>query len=126
MKLIIAIIKPEKLDDVREKLIEAGISRLTVHHVTGHGRATSEQGVYRGQVIAPNLTPKVRIEIASNEGFVEPAIDALLKGAQSKTGDLGVGKIFVLPIEECIHIQGLELRSVVILDFRYNKKCNYS
>lgn len=106
MKLVIGIIKPAKLDDVRENLISAGITRITIHGATGHGRATKEAGeLYRGQVIAPNLTPKVRLEIACNDDFVDTAVSAIIKGARTGDGELGDGKIIVMPMDDCIRIR---------------------
>ncbi len=72
MKLIIAIIRENQLDQVRDSLIAAGVSRITVNHVSGHGRAVADgEEIYRGQKIVPNLTPGIRIEIAVNDNYVE-------------------------------------------------------
>jgi len=102
MKLITAIIQPDKLDAVREALIKREIYRISVSRCTGRGRA-EETDIYRGQEVAPDLIPKVRIEIACNEEFVEPAIEAILESARS--GNIGDGKIFVTPLERCIRIR---------------------
>lgn len=107
MKLIIAIVRSNKLDQVRESLIDAGIERITVSRVSGHGRHVKEE-VYRGKVIVPGLTPKMRIEIAVNDDFVDTTINAILKAARTNGGDDGIigdGKIFILPMEECIRIR---------------------
>lgn len=107
MKLIVAIIRSNKLDQVRESLIEAGIERITVGRVSGHGRHIKEE-VYRGKVVVPGLTPKIRIEIAVNDNFVEVAVDAILESARSNGGSdgtIGDGKIFITPLEECIRIR---------------------
>ena len=109
MKLIVAIIRSNKLDQVRESLSDAGVERITVSRVSGHGRHYKEE-LYRGKVVIPGLTPKMRIEVAVNEDFVEPTIDAILKSARStededKDGTVGDGKIFILPMEECIRIR---------------------
>ncbi|MFN0117358.1 MAG: P-II family nitrogen regulator [Elusimicrobiota bacterium] len=104
MKLITAIIQPDRLDAVREALIAADISRITVSRVSGHGRGVDEE-LYRGQVIAPNLIPKVRLDIACNDEFVKVACDAIVKAARHENGKIGDGKIFVTPLEECIRIR---------------------
>lgn len=105
MKLIIAIIRDNQLDQVRESLIQSGITRITVSNVSGHGRKVSEE-IYRGQKVIPNLTTNIRLEIAVNDAFVKPTCDAIIKAAQPNDGDLiGGGKIFITPLEECIRIR---------------------
>lgn len=105
MKLLTAIIQPDKLDEVREALIAAEITRITVSRCTGHGRA-EDQELYRGQKVVPNLINKVRLEIALNDAFLEPCIEAILKSARSgKDGKIGDGKIFVTELAECIRIR---------------------
>jgi len=105
MKLIVAIIRENQLDQVRESLIEAGVSRITVNHVSGHGRRITEE-VYRGQVIVPNLIPNVRLEVAVNDEFVDTTCDAIVKGTKAnQDGLVGSGKIFVMPLERCIRIR---------------------
>ncbi len=106
MKLIIAIIRSNKLDQVRESLIEKGIERITVSRVSGHGRHAKEE-LYRGKLIVPGLTPKIRIEIAVNDDFVDTAVNAILESANggSCDGIIGDGKIFITPLEECIRIR---------------------
>jgi nitrogen regulatory protein PII len=105
MKLIIAIIRENQLDQVRESLIQAGISRITVSNVSGHGRRVSEE-VYRGQKVIPNLVSNVRLEIAVNDSFVETTCNAIMDAAQAHDGDMiGSGKIFITPLEECIRIR---------------------
>ena len=106
MKLITAIIREVQLDKVREALIEAEITRITVSRVSGHGQQRIEE-MYRGQRIVPDLIPKVKIEIAVNEAFVEITIDAILKSARTDgtEGRVGDGKIFITPLEECIRIR---------------------
>jgi nitrogen regulatory protein P-II 1 len=106
MKLITAIIRENKLDEVREALIEAEITRLTVSRVSGHGQQTMEEQIYRGQVVVPSLIPKIRIEIAVNEDFVDCTIDAIIKSARTNDkGELGDGKIFITSLEDCIRIR---------------------
>ncbi len=104
MKLITAIIQEDKLDAVREALIQADISRISVSRISGHGRQ-EDIDIYRGRKIAPNLIPKIRIEIAVNEEFVEVTIDTIIKAAKHGDGVVGDGKIFVTPLEECVRIR---------------------
>ena len=105
MKLITAIIREVQLDKVREALIAAEITRISVSRVSGHGQQRIEE-MYRGQRIVPDLIPKIKIEIAVNEEFVEIAIDAILKSARTNgAGSVGDGKIFITSLEECIRIR---------------------
>ena len=105
MKLITAIIRDIKLDQVREALIESEITRITVIRVSGHGQQTREQ-IYRGKRIVPGLIPKVKLEIAVNDEFVDITVDTIIKAARSNdTGEVGDGKIFITPLEECIRIR---------------------
>jgi nitrogen regulatory protein P-II 1 len=103
MKLIIAIIQPYRLEEVKQALYEAEVNLITVSEVVGHGRQKGITEVYRGVKEAGNLLRKIRLEIAVNDNFVQPAINALTKGA--RTGELGDGKIFVLPLERCVRIR---------------------
>jgi nitrogen regulatory protein P-II 1 len=107
MKLIIAIIQPDKLDEVREALARAEVHRLTVSRVAGHGDEVGEE-LYRGQKVAPDLLPKVRLEIACNEDFVENCCDTIVESARHDGGASGDGVIFILPLEECIRISNAE------------------
>jgi nitrogen regulatory protein P-II 1 len=106
MKMITAIIREVQLDKVREALIEAEIKRITVSRVSGHGQQRIEE-MYRGQIIIPDLIPKIKIEIAVNEAFVDITVDAILKSARTAgpEGRVGDGKIFITPLEECIRIR---------------------
>ncbi len=103
MKLIIAIIKPDRLEAVKQELYKADVNLMTVNEVLGHGRQMGVTEVYRGVKEMGNLLRKVRLEIAVNEAFVEPTIKAIIKGAH--TGEMGDGKIFVLELAECIRIR---------------------
>ncbi len=104
MKLITAIIQEDKLDEVREALISAEITRITVSRVDGHGRQEDTE-IYRGIVVVPNLIPKVELKIAVNDEFVDVTVDAILKSARhGADGAVGDGKIFISPLEECIRI----------------------
>jgi nitrogen regulatory protein P-II 1 len=105
MKLITAIIRENKLDQVREALIEAEITRITVSRVSGHGQQYSEE-IYRGSRVIPNLIPKVRLEIAVNDAFMDITVDTIIKAARTNSkGEVGDGKIFITPLEECIRIR---------------------
>lgn len=104
MKLITAIIPPDRLDHVREALIQADITRITVSRVTGHGRQEDIE-YYRGLKIAPNLIPKVRLDIAVNEQFVDITVDTIINSAKHGVGEIGDGKIFITPLEQCIRIR---------------------
>jgi len=106
MKLITAIIREVQLDKVREVLIAAEITRITVSRVSGHGQQRIEE-MYRGQRIVPDLIPKIKIDIAVNEAFVDITVDAILKSARTdgEDGRVGDGKIFITPLEECIRIR---------------------
>ena len=104
MKLIIAIIQPDKLDEVHHALIKEEVFRITVSRCTGHGQA-QDPDLYRGQEVKPSLLPKVRIEIAVNDDFVDRTIKAIVKGAKHNDGEIGDGKIFIQPLEECIRIR---------------------
>ena len=106
MKLIIAIIQPYKLEDVKDELYKAGVNLITVSEVLGHGRQKGITEVYRGSKESGNLLRKVRLEIAVNEEFVESTIKAITSSA--KTGEIGDGKIFVLDLKECIRIRTAE------------------
>jgi nitrogen regulatory protein P-II 1 len=105
MKLITAVIQENRLDRVREELIAEEVYRITVGRVSGRGQQVGEE-IYRGQRVTPDLLPKIRIDIAVNEDFVERAIRAIIKGARGNSeGQIGDGKILVTPLEECIRIR---------------------
>jgi nitrogen regulatory protein P-II 2 len=106
MKLIIAIIQPHKLDAVKTELETVGVNLMTVSNVLGQGRQKGLTEIYRGAKEAGGLLTKVRLDIAVNEDFVEPAIKAINKGA--RTGDVGDGKIFILDLVECVRISSAE------------------
>ena len=106
MKLIIAIIQPSRLEAVKAALTEVEVFRLTIMDVQGFGRQKGHTEVYRGHEIAVNLLRKVQLQIAVNEEFVEPTINAIIKGGRTGTsGEIGDGKIFVLPLDDCIRIR---------------------
>lgn len=108
MKLVIAIIRETQLDEVREALIEAEIRRITVTRVSGHGKSADEE-IYRGKKVVPGLIPRVRLEIALNDDFVDVTVNTIINTVKAQygpggTGKSGDGKIFILPLEECIRI----------------------
>lgn len=103
MKLIVAIIRPEKLNDVLEALFKADVHGLTVARVHGHGGETERVETYRGTTVKMELTEKIRLEIGVSESFVEPTVQAILESA--RTGDVGDGKIFVMPVERVYRIR---------------------
>ena len=103
MKLISAIIKPFKLDEVREALSEVGVSGITVTEVKGFGRQKGHTELYRGAEYVVDFLPKVKIEAAVEDGILERAIEAIEKSA--RTGKIGDGKIFVSPVEHVIRIR---------------------
>ena len=103
MKLIIAIIQPYKLEEVKDALYQADVNLITVSEVLGHGRQKGITEIYRGAKETGNLLRKIRLEIAVNDNYVEPAIKAITRGA--KTGETGDGKIFVLDLKECVRIR---------------------
>jgi nitrogen regulatory protein P-II 1 len=106
MKFIIAIIQPNKLEAVKAALTEVEVVRLTVMDCQGFGRQKGQTEVYRGHEFSVNLLRKVQLQIAVNDNFVQPTIDAIIKGGRSgEKGEIGDGKIFVLPLEDCIRIR---------------------
>ena len=106
MKLIIAMIQPHKLPDVKKALYDAEVYKMTVTNVVGCGQQRGYSETYRGVVHQVNLLKKTRLEIAVNEDFVQPTIDAIIKGAQ--VGRIGDGKIFILDLPQCIRIRTKE------------------
>ena len=103
MKRITAIIKPFKLDEVREALAEVGVAGLTVTEVKGFGRQKGHTELYRGAEYVVDFLPKVQLEVVVSDNVVEPALEAIQKGA--RTGRIGDGKIFVTTVEEVIRIR---------------------
>lgn len=103
MKLIIAIIQPEKLPDVKNALFKADVHKMTVSNVIGAGQQKGFTETYRGVISEVNLLKKVRIEIAVNDNFVKTTVDTIIQAA--RTGKIGDGKIFIIPLEKCIRIR---------------------
>ncbi|NQU17953.1 MAG: transcriptional regulator [Candidatus Saganbacteria bacterium] len=103
MKLIIAYIQPEKLRDVKKELFKKEVYRVSVSNAIGAGQQAGYTETYRGVVHEINLLKKVRLEVAVNDDFVDVTVAAIVKGA--KSGKIGDGKIFIVPLEECIRIR---------------------
>lgn len=103
MKLIIAVIKPFKLEEVKDALAAVGVQGMTVTEAKGHGRQKGHTEVYRGNEYTVDFLPKVRVEIALADEVAGKAVDAIVKAA--RTGKIGDGKIFVVPIEEAVRIR---------------------
>jgi nitrogen regulatory protein P-II 2 len=103
MKLVIAIIKPFKLEDVRDALLAVGVHGMTVTEVKGYGRQKGHTEIYRGAEYAVNFLPKIRIEVAVAASEVERVVEAI--GSAAKTGQIGDGKVFVTSIDQAIRIR---------------------
>ena len=103
MKMIMAVIKPFKLDEVREALTELGVQGLTVTEVKGFGRQKGQTEIYRGAEYAVSFLPKVKIEVVIDDTMVERAVETIRKAAG--TGKIGDGKVFVLPVEQAVRIR---------------------
>jgi nitrogen regulatory protein P-II 2 len=103
MKLVIAVIKPFKLDEVRDALTRIGVHGMTVVEVKGYGRQKGHMEIYRGAEYAVNFLPKLRIEVAIATEQLDQVMDAII--AAAKTGQIGDGKIFVVPIEQAVRIR---------------------
>jgi len=112
MKYIIAIIQPDRLDEVLALLLKKDIQLVTVSNVVGRGRQKGIAEVYRSHREAGTLLKKVKLEIAVNDEFVKPAVDAIVEGA--RTGQTGDGKIFIFDMQECLRIRTGETGSVAI------------
>jgi nitrogen regulatory protein P-II 2 len=106
MKLTLATIKPEKLEAVKEALNRVEVFRLTVIDVQGFGRQKGQSEIYRGHELTVNMLRKVQLQIAVNEDFVEPTVNAIVSAARTgPEGRIGDGKIFILPLEDCVRIR---------------------
>ena len=115
MKLVVAIIRPEKLEDVQKALAERDVYLMTVSDVRGCGRQRGFTEVYRAQEHVIRLVPKIKLEIAVNDAFLEPAVEAIVRAGRSgECGQVGDGKIFVLDLEDCIQIRTGETGMVAI------------
>jgi nitrogen regulatory protein P-II 1 len=112
MKLITAIVRPERLPEVKAALFRAGVTGITISRVSGHGGERELQERYRGGTVVLEFREKVRLEMACSEPFVEPTIKAIL--ASARTGQVGDGKIFVLPLERVIRIRTGEVDTAAV------------
>ena len=106
MKLIVAYIQPHKLNEVKQELAKADVAKMSVTNALGCGQQMGYHESYRGVDIEVNLLRKVRVEVAVNDDFVKPTVDAIIKGA--RTDSIGDGKIFIVNLEECIRIRSGE------------------
>lgn len=106
MKLIVAIIQPSRLEAVQAALTEVEVFRLTVMDCQGFGRQKGQTETFRGHEVAVNLVRKVQLQIAVNDEFVKPTVEAVIRGGRSgERGEIGDGKIFILPMDDCIRIR---------------------
>lgn len=106
MKLILAIIQPSRLEAVKEALAKVAVFRLTAIEVQGFGRQKGQGETYRGHALSMNLSRKIQLQIAVNEDFVEPTVEAIMQaGRTSAEGRIGDGKIFILPLSDCIRVR---------------------
>jgi nitrogen regulatory protein P-II 1 len=112
MKLVVAIVRPEKLNDVLEALYRAEVRGLTISRVRGHGGEVEDVETYRGMTVKVELHDKVRIEIGVSDHFVDPTVKAIL--ASATTGQVGDGKVFVLPVEHVYRIRTGELDQAAV------------
>ncbi|HET7453411.1 MAG TPA: P-II family nitrogen regulator [Thermoanaerobaculia bacterium] len=112
MKLVVAIVRPERLSDVLEALFRAEVRGLTLHRVEGHGGETDRVATYRGTTVKMELSEKVRLEIGVSDSFVETTVSAIVAGA--RTGEVGDGKIFVLPVETVYRIRTGEVDQAAV------------
>jgi nitrogen regulatory protein PII len=103
VKLVIGIVRPEKANDVLEALYRADVRGVSMSRVQGHGGELERVETYRGTTVQMGLSEKVRLEIAVSDEFVQPTVDALCEGA--RTGDVGDGKIFVVPLDQAVRIR---------------------
>jgi nitrogen regulatory protein P-II 1 len=112
MKLIVAYIQPERLNDVKQELFKSDVTKMSVTNSLGCGQQGGFTETYRGVEMEVNLLQKVRLEIAVNDDYVDTTVKAIVSGA--KTGSIGDGKIFIVPLEECIRIRTEETGSEAI------------
>ena len=112
MKLVVAIVRPEKANDVLEALYRAEVRGLSMSRVMGHGGETDQVETYRGTTVKMELSEKVRFEVAVSDHFVEPTVQAIQDGA--RTGEVGDGKIFVLDIEKVVRIRTGEIDTAAV------------
>jgi nitrogen regulatory protein P-II 1 len=116
VKLVIGIVRPEKANDVLEALYRAEVRGISISRVQGHGGELERVETYRGTTVKMSLADKVRFEIAVSDAFVEPAIEALCEGG--RTGEVGDGKIFVVPLERVVRIRSGETDDLAVTPVR--------
>jgi nitrogen regulatory protein P-II 1 len=112
VKLVIAIVRPERANDVLEALYRADVRGLSMTRVQGHGGEVDRVETYRGTTVKMELSEKVRFEIGVSDSFVEPTVNAIIEGA--RTGDVGDGKIFVLPVDQVVRIRTGEVDTAAV------------
>jgi nitrogen regulatory protein P-II 1 len=112
MKLVVAIIRPDMLTSVLESLFHAEVRGLTISRGQGHGGETERVETYRGTTVKMELSEKVRFEIGVSDNFVEPTVNAIVEGA--RTGEVGDGKIFVLPVDQVVRIRTGEVDTAAV------------
>jgi nitrogen regulatory protein P-II 2 len=112
MKLVMAVIKPFKVDDVREALTAAGVDGMTITEVKGYGRQKGQTEIYRGAEYAINFLPKVKVEVVLDDALVEQTVDVLR--AAARTGKIGDGKVFVIDVEQAVRIRTGETGSAAL------------
>jgi nitrogen regulatory protein P-II 1 len=112
VKLVVAVLRPEKVNDVLEALFRADVQGLTISRVHGHGGETERVETYRGTTVKMELSEKVRVEIGVSDHFVAPTVDAIAQAA--RTGEVGDGKIFVLPVERIVRIRTGEVDEAAV------------
>jgi len=112
MKLITTIVRPERLAEVKAALFRAGVTGITLSRVSGHGGEREVLGQYRGTTVVMEFREKVKIEMAVSEPFVEPTIQAIVDAAH--TGDVGDGKVFVMPLERVVRIRTKEMNNAAL------------
>jgi len=112
VKLVIAIVRPERANDVLEALYRADVRGLSMTRIQGHGGETERVETYRGTTVKMALSEKVRFEIGVSDHFVEPTVNAIVEGA--RTGDVGDGKIFVLPVDRVVRIRTGEVDTAAV------------
>jgi nitrogen regulatory protein P-II 1 len=112
MKLVIAIVRPERANDVLEALYKAEVRGLSMSRIQGHGGETDRVETYRGTTVKMELSEKVRFEIGVSDHFVEPTVEAIIAGA--RTGEVGDGKIFVVPVDRVVRIRTGEVDTAAV------------
>lgn len=116
MKMVLALVRPERLSAVLEALYQSEVRGLTISHAQGHGGETEHVETYRGTTVKMGLSEKIRLEIAVSDHFVEPTVAAIL--ASARTGEVGDGKVFVMPVEQVYRIRTGEQNQAAVTPIR--------